>query len=187
MLNTPNTFEEAFDLVASEALAEAERMSYIAYHTGMGDTGPVVLLDVILVMDRLRHLLWHRRGWLHRRLRQKEIDRLWNRLGAYAIVALAADEGKTPFEVVQDLRELMIAKQRDYGPHNILDFGELGCLIRANDKVRRLDNLYRGRRAPENEPLMDSWRDLANYAIIARMVRRGWFDLPLAEEAADAR
>lgn len=80
--------------------------------------------------------------------------------------------------VLDDMRELMIAKQRDYGPGNILDFGDQGVLVRANDKVARLKNLYKGNR-PQNESIDDSWVDLANYAVIAMMVRRGYWGLPM--------
>ncbi|HHW13490.1 MAG TPA: DUF1599 domain-containing protein [Firmicutes bacterium] len=84
--------------------------------------------------------------------------------------------------VVDDLGELMFRKQHDYGPGNILAFGEFGVLVRLNDKLERLKNLYKKGVAPANESVEDSWRDAANYAIIALMLRRGWFTLPLAEE-----
>lgn len=84
-------------------------------------------------------------------------------------------------EVMAELRELMINKQRDYGHRNIMDFGEYGVLVRANDKIARLKNLL-GKKEPKNEALEDSWRDLANYAIIALMLRKGTFTLPLKED-----
>ena len=63
------------------------------------------------------------------------------------------------------------SKQHDYGSENIAAFGELGVLVRANDKMARLRNL--AERAPENESVADSWRDLSVYGVIARMVRAG--------------
>lgn len=83
--------------------------------------------------------------------------------------------------IVSELRELMIRKQRDYGHENITAFGEFGVLVRLNDKVARLRNLLAKGKKPQNESLEDSWRDIANYAIIALMLRRGIFTLPLAE------
>jgi hypothetical protein len=82
--------------------------------------------------------------------------------------------------VLDEMRDLLISKQRDYGSGNILDFGDFGVLVRANDKVARLKNLYiyNGER-PRNESLDDSWVDLANYAVIAMMVRRGYWGLPM--------
>ena len=87
--------------------------------------------------------------------------------------------------VLDDMREVMIAKQRDYGPGNILDFGDYGVLVRANDKIGRLKNLYKGEK-PRNESVDDSWLDLANYAVIALMVRRGHWGLPMAEDVRHA-
>lgn len=85
-------------------------------------------------------------------------------------------------KVVADLRKLMISKQRDYGHENITSFGELGVLVRANDKMARLRNLLWGSKEPKNEGVEDTWRDLANYAIIALMLREKIFTLPLKEE-----
>lgn len=84
--------------------------------------------------------------------------------------------------VLAELRDLMLSKQRDYGRENILDFGELGVLVRANDKIARLKNLTRAGREPRNEPIDDSWRDFANYGIIGILVRRGWFGLPTEDK-----
>ena len=77
----------------------------------------------------------------------------------------------------------MINKQRDYGHNNILDFGEYGVLVRLNDKVCRLKNLLGNKKEPKNESIDDSWIDTANYAIIAIMLRRGLFTLPLKEDS----
>lgn len=88
-------------------------------------------------------------------------------------------------EIMIELRELLIEKQRDYGHRNILDFGEYGVLVRANDKIARLKNLL-GKKEPKNESIDDSWRDLANYAIIALMLRKGTFTLPLDEDTTNS-
>ena len=63
-------------------------------------------------------------------------------------------------------------KQRDYGSRNISEFGEFGILMRVWDKICRLKNLM-GQENPQNESIDDSWLDMANYAIIAILVRRG--------------
>lgn len=81
--------------------------------------------------------------------------------------------------VLNELRSVMLKKQADYGHRNITDFGELGCLVRANDKMSRLKNLLMSKQQPNNESIEDSWIDLANYAIIALMLRKRVFTLPL--------
>ncbi|MBA7568409.1 hypothetical protein ES708_10130 [subsurface metagenome] len=80
--------------------------------------------------------------------------------------------------VANEIAELVISKQNDYGQNNILDFGELGILVRTNDKVARLKNLI-GKKNPQNETIEDTWKDTAGYAIVALMLKRGWFILPL--------
>lgn len=86
--------------------------------------------------------------------------------------------------VLDEMRELMISKQKDYGSKNIMEFGEYGVLVRANDKMARLKNLLQAGKEPNNESVEDSWLDLANYAVIALMVRRGIFDLPTSDSVS---
>lgn len=87
--------------------------------------------------------------------------------------------------ILAEMRATMIAKQRDYGPGNIDSFGELGVLVRLTDKHARLRNLlYDNPAEPSNESLDDTWLDLANYGLIALMVRRGIWGLPLEENSS---
>lgn len=75
--------------------------------------------------------------------------------------------------VADELAELVISKQADYGHDNILAFGEFGLIVRCSDKVNRLRNLQ-GRKGI-TEPRVDAWSDLGGYSIIALMLDRGWF------------
>ncbi len=91
--------------------------------------------------------------------------------------------------IASNIISLIIAKQKDYGKRNILDFGEMGIVIRSNDKFSRLKNLLNvnsispgTRVVPNNESIEDTWKDIAGYAIIALMLRKGWFELPLKED-----
>ena len=120
--------------------------------------------------------------------------------------------------VLTEMRDTMVRKQKDYGPGNIADMGELGLVVRVNDKMARLKNLTLGKEeaklehiqnmieeydgdlddptlligkimsvasseeAPQNESIDDTWLDLANYGLIAQMVRRGLWGLPLEGE-----
>ena len=76
--------------------------------------------------------------------------------------------------LIQDII-LFDNKQHDYGPRNISDFGELGVLVRVNDKIQRLRHLHNDRKynSPKNESVEDSWADITVYGAIARMVRNG--------------
>lgn len=109
------------------------------------------------------------------------------------------------------MREVMVKKQKDYGPGNI--DSEIGIAIRSNDKVSRLRNLLSksdkivaelqelinspndytyeelGQEVekligsgPENESIEDTWMDLANYGLIGLMFHNGAWGRPLRED-----
>lgn len=79
-------------------------------------------------------------------------------------------------------------KQRDYGHDNIARFGVTGLVVRLSDKAARLINLLtraQGRlltHLPTNEPIADTWLDIAGYCVLALMWIDGTFLLPLAED-----
>jgi hypothetical protein len=82
--------------------------------------------------------------------------------------------------VAAEIVVLLCDKQRDYGHDNINAFGELGLLVRTNDKLSRLKNLIN--KEGITEPRIDAWRDIAGYALIALMLDRDWFKLELEEK-----
>lgn len=82
-------------------------------------------------------------------------------------------------DTLQELGDLLISKHRDYGPKNIADSpgGALnGLRVRMHDKTARINNLIDNGGDPQHEPLEDSFKDLANYGIIALLVLRGKWD-----------
>jgi len=81
------------------------------------------------------------------------------------------------FEIVcQKMLETFLKKHKDYGKGNILDMGELGIAFRISEKFNRIKHLLMSGRKPENESIDDSWIDIAVYAVIAILLRRGWFE-----------
>lgn len=81
--------------------------------------------------------------------------------------------------VYDELMSILLTKHRDYGPKNISESpgGALnGLRVRIHDKTARINNLLDFRRKAEYESLEDSFRDLANYAIIALLVLRDRWD-----------
>jgi hypothetical protein len=54
-----------------------------------------------------------------------------------------------------------------------IGFALTGLWYRISDKVNRWKNLLINRRSVQNESLMDTYQDLANYGIIAQLVARG--------------
>lgn len=76
----------------------------------------------------------------------------------------------------EELETLLLRKHRDYGPKNIAlaPGGPInGLRVRMWDKMARINNLVDSKQDSLNEPLEDSFADLANYAIIGLMVLRG--------------
>ena len=66
-------------------------------------------------------------------------------------------------------------KQHDYGPDNIAQFGDLGVLIRLNDKIQRLKTLMLSGEQPEfsEEAFEDTWMDIHVYGLIGLMCMDG--------------
>ena len=74
---------------------------------------------------------------------------------------------------------VLVKKQRDYGPENIARFQRQGLLIRLHDKVARLENLAANERDPNNESIEDTYLDIVGYTAIGVMWERRQFLLPL--------
>ena len=102
--------------------------------------------------------------------RLTSIDPLDALADAYGI---ETEMGREALRIAVDNIQVMDSKQRDYGSNNIAAFGEYGVLVRTWDKVSRLKNLLQNNSEPKNESIEDSWLDLANYAIIGVLCRRG--------------
>ena len=78
--------------------------------------------------------------------------------------------------IADGLVSLLLSKHKDYGPGNIADApgGPLnGLRVRMHDKLARINHLIDSGASPEHESLRDSFKDLANYGIIALMVLDG--------------
>ena len=81
--------------------------------------------------------------------------------------------------VYDELMSVLLKKHKDYGPKNIADApgGAVnGLRVRIHDKIARINNLIDSGKTPEYESREDSFKDLANYAIIALLVLRGKWD-----------
>lgn len=93
---------------------------------------------------------------------------------------------------VDEIVEIVVGKQRDYGCGNILKFGMTGIQVRVSDKAERIKNMVAQRRLidgvrwwttldrGEAEPLVDAFIDIVGYAIVADMLAYNRFTLPLA-------
>ena len=80
---------------------------------------------------------------------------------------------------VKELTDLLLSKHRDYGPKNIslAPGGAVnGLRVRMHDKLARINNLVDSGADPQHESIEDSFKDMANYAIIGLLVLRGQWD-----------
>lgn len=82
---------------------------------------------------------------------------------------------------IEEMRNVMFRKGNDYANGDRLSNfklagavagmnAELNCLALIATKVARLGVLLNSPATPENEPVQDTLLDLANYAILLRMI-----------------
>jgi hypothetical protein len=86
-------------------------------------------------------------------------------------------------QVEDELMQLFLKKHKDYGKGNILSVKELGIALRISEKIERIKHLLAQGNEPANESVEETWKDIAVYAILAVLLRRGQFEsLDVAKE-----
>lgn len=88
-------------------------------------------------------------------------------------------------EAAKEIADLVVRKQKDYGPRNIMNSvvsPELSIAVRLNDKLARLANLVQKGATPKNESLLDTADDIIGYGLVLKMVLNGTFLLPLEKD-----
>lgn len=84
--------------------------------------------------------------------------------------------------ILVDMLATYELKMNDYSPWNMKGTGEIGAVTRLWDKTARLMNLmgfdigtgkFTALKDPKNESIDDTLLDLANYAIITMILRKG--------------
>jgi len=74
--------------------------------------------------------------------------------------------------VLDDIRNMLLSKNKDYGDGNLKRFGETGIIIRCNDKIERLWNIAQSKENAVGESAEKEWLDIAGYAVQAiRLIR----------------
>jgi len=94
---------------------------------------------------------------------------------------MAPEQCKMFREVIERMYSTHLDKNQDYSKYNILATGFHGVVTRIWDKTARLMSLagfnigtgeYTGEKSAKNESIEDTLIDLANYAVIALILRR---------------
>ena len=84
--------------------------------------------------------------------------------------------GREIVQVALECIKLFDETQLDYGSSNIAASGEIGIAVRLQDKVSRMRHILlkgmRGNGEVNNEPLVDSYQDAANYGMIGMLLNR---------------
>jgi|GEM_PF-6338823 len=80
-------------------------------------------------------------------------------------------------EVINKLKQ----KHEDYGNASLIRYGVFGFLVKIHQKIDRLQNLIGSKgpvdyRETQNEPVEDTWLDIAGYGILLLMYGRGELD-----------
>lgn len=87
-------------------------------------------------------------------------------------------------QALMKMYRLHLSKNQDYSPANVLACGEIGLITRLWDKTARLMSLFgfkfdvsnprfEGGSQPKHESIDDTLTDLANYAVIGQLLRKG--------------
>ena len=113
-------------------------------------------------------------------------DEIDNNMDAIKYIEKEYPETAKEFQKIQfEQWATFCKKQMDYGPSNIAmgtalktkedrRLSLIGLIVRINDKIQRLMNLVvKHNRDAQNEPVMDAFKDLSVYGIIAQLVDNG--------------
>jgi hypothetical protein len=89
---------------------------------------------------------------------------------------IQTDMGREIVKVALECVKLFDEKQLDYGSTNISASGEIGVAVRIQDKASRMRHILlkgmRGETGVKNEPLVDTYQDVANYGMIGMLLNR---------------
>lgn len=83
---------------------------------------------------------------------------------------------------IETLQDTLCSKQHDYGHDNINAFGIIGVAVRLSDKIARYKNLLGKQNRVAGETIVDTLTDMVGYAVLARMLEDGTFQLDLVME-----
>ncbi len=74
-------------------------------------------------------------------------------------------------KITDEIKGLLIYKNKMYGDKNIDKIGKLGVLTRIEEKIERLKNMIENN-LEDAESKEDSWKDIAGFGIIGVMLER---------------
>ena len=94
------------------------------------------------------------------------------------VLDFSEESKKDIIKTADEIKELLIRKNKQYGNGNLTKHGHLGILVRLSDKLARLENLTKAgaKNAKEYDDIIkateDAYKDIAGYAINALRLMR---------------
>ena len=76
-------------------------------------------------------------------------------------------------KILKEMGKLLRKKNEMYGDGNVDKMGKDGVLMRIIEKTERLKHLFKTQNNPNEEPIEDTWKDIAGFGIIGLMLERG--------------
>jgi hypothetical protein len=121
-----------------------------------------------------------------------------NAISSVPFVSIVPQKSLPTFEdtfegIAYECLDLLVSKQRSYGPKNVESLGFFGVFDRlSSDKVERLRNAMQGTvkngkveitfaETLADESIEDTLKDMVNYALILIALKRGQWGRPLRE------
>ena len=81
-------------------------------------------------------------------------------------------------KIIKQVENISVEKNKLYGSENLIKYGQLGMVIRLDDKMARLSNLVRYNKLKnynnlKSYSIQDNCLDMINYLIYLIMLNRG--------------
>lgn len=80
-------------------------------------------------------------------------------------------------DLQKEIENLSKMKNADYGCNSLVEFGNMGILIRLSDKFDRMKSLYKQKKEHEpnvvDEKIEDTLKDIVNYSMYMILQERG--------------
>ena len=79
-------------------------------------------------------------------------------------------------DLLESIKNMLLIKRNDYGltfQESCDKYGLMSPIVRLNDKLDRISNLYMNKKIIKNESIDDSFKDIIGYSILSLLWRKG--------------
>jgi hypothetical protein len=164
--------EKSWNTVAEDHVNQVFKTSYVSVLSSI----PGCILNITNAFD---YCLNKTDGLQKVNSKTLTTDMGWNLWGYLASEAVCCLKMLNSNIGEKEMLDILVSKQKDYGPNNIARFGAAGILIRIHDKIARLNNLMSksdndfntaiGINSVPGETIVDTFVDIIGYSVVALM------------------